>query len=242
MHGSIPHRRFRAQRSLRLRVLHLTTALATTTLALPLLSAQTTVPPGSMPSANHHEKPSAGTMQAPPAAAPAPNWPIDAQPRPASVTWNQQQLSIDASNSSLQQILKDIASETGSSIDGASKDERIFGTYGPAPARDVIAQLLQGTGYNVLLVGDQGQGVPRQIILSPRNNNKAAQGSSRPTPDESDEEYPQPEPQYEAQPMPPQQQQPPPPQALPQPMRPGFNPGVNGQPPQQQPIQQPNPQ
>src|SRR5581483_6629390 len=136
------------------------------------LAAQTTVPMGSMPSANNHQKPSPAA-EAPPAPVPAPDWPINSQPKPASVTWNRDALSIDAANSSLQQILTDVASATGASVDGVTKDERIFGTFGPAPTRDVLTQLLQGTGYNVVMVGDQGQGVPRQVILSARNSSKA---------------------------------------------------------------------
>ena len=33
-------------------------------------------------------------------------------------------------------------------------DQRVFGTYGRGPARDVIAQLLDGSGYDVLMIGD----------------------------------------------------------------------------------------
>ncbi len=48
------------------------------------------------------------------------------------------------------------------------QDQRIFGAYGPGPARDVLSQLLDGSGYNVLMIGDQGQGTPRRIVLSAR--------------------------------------------------------------------------
>jgi hypothetical protein len=47
-------------------------------------------------------------------------------------------------------------------------DERVFGDYGPGPVRDVLAELLEGSGYNILLVGDLGQGTPRRIVLSGR--------------------------------------------------------------------------
>jgi hypothetical protein len=178
-------------------------------------------------------------VQLVPAAAPAPNWPINAEPRPAAINWNKTELSIDATNSSLRQILTDVASATGASVDGITKDERIFGTFGPAPARDVLSQLLQGTGYNVVMVGDQGQGVPRQVVLSARNNNKTAAGASRPMPEDNDDDA-SPEVQYD----PPPQAQPPQPQQMQMPLRPGFNPnnppGSPGN-PQQQPGQQPQP-
>jgi hypothetical protein len=75
-------------------------------------------------------------------------------------------LRIDAANSSLQQILNDVATATGARISGLNSDPRIFGTYGPGPARDVLSQLLDGSGYNVLMIGDRGQGTPRQVLLS----------------------------------------------------------------------------
>ena len=93
---------------------------------------------------------------------------MNEHPSEATVVWNSQGLKIDASNSSLGQILKDVATATGARVQGLGQDQRIFGSYGPGPARDVLTQLLAGSGYNVLMVGDQGQGTPRQIVLSIR--------------------------------------------------------------------------
>jgi hypothetical protein len=172
---------------------------------------------------------------------PAPEWPINDRPVPATVTWNREDLRIDAANSSLQQILTDVAAATGSTVEGLTKDERIFGNFGPAAARDVLAQLLQGSGYNIVMVGDQGQGVPRELILSARNPNKAPQGMTRPSSEDSEDDsadYPQ----YDPQPQP-QTPQPP------VPVRPGFPPDGSSpvrapqpmpQQPQTQPAQQPN--
>ena len=101
-------------------------------------------------------------------APPAPEWPANEQPSDAIVTWDRQGLRVVAVNSSLTQILKAIARQTGATLEGGNKDEPIFGVYGPGPARDVISQLLDGSGYNVLLVGELGQGAPRQIILTAR--------------------------------------------------------------------------
>jgi hypothetical protein len=78
-------------------------------------------------------------------------------------------LRIDAANSSLAQILHDVSTATGTQVEGFATDQRVFGSYGPGEARDVLAQLLQGSGYNLLMIGDQGQGTPRQILLSSRN-------------------------------------------------------------------------
>jgi hypothetical protein len=173
-------------------------------------------------------------VPSPPPAPPPPNWPINDQPTPAKITWDRPALQIDAQNSSLDQILKDVSSATGAEVEGLTGDERVFGDFGPGNARDVLSQLLQGTSYNIVMVGDQGQGVPRQIILSTRSAGKG-QPAARPAPEESEEDL-QDYPQYDPQPQPQQ------PQPAPQPVRPGFPPdqGVPGRPPQQMPqMQQP---
>lgn len=109
-----------------------------------------------------------------------PQWPINEQPAQPVVTWDSHGLSIDAANSSLQQILKAVSVATGAKVDGMTGDQRVFGEYGPGEARDVLSQLLQGAGYNVIMVGDLGQGTPRQILLSVRradNDTNEANGN-----------------------------------------------------------------
>ncbi len=109
-----------------------------------------------------------------PPAPPLPNWPANKKPNDANVTWDSHGLLIQASNSSLDQILRDVALKTGATIEGMGADERIFGSYGPGPARDVLNQLLDGTGYNILMVGDQGGDTPLRIVLSGRPTGAAA--------------------------------------------------------------------
>jgi hypothetical protein len=158
----------------------------------------------------------------------APKWPVNEKPLPATVTWDSQGLRIDATNSSLAQILTDVSTATGATVEGFDTDQRVFGVYGPGPARDVLSQLLQGSGYNVILVGDQGQGTPRLIVLSLRHAGKTT-AAANPTPapandeDSDTEEQPQPaavrvQPVFPAgrQPRTPQQM----PQQLPQPGQP----------------------
>jgi hypothetical protein len=101
--------------------------------------------------------------------------------------------------------LKDFSTASGAQIEGMGSDERVFGTYGPGQARDVLSQLLQGSGYNLLMIGDQGQGAPRQIVLSIRPSGSAqpatGNNSAGSNDDDADvEEQPQ---------QPPQQQFPP---------------------------------
>jgi hypothetical protein len=111
---------------------------------------------------------------APPAAPPPPDWPANDKPVPATVVWDSHGLRIDATNSSLEQILNDVSTDTGAKVEGMQSDERIFGTYGPGPANEVLSQLLNGSDYNVLMIGDQGEGTPRQIVLSARPTGAAA--------------------------------------------------------------------
>jgi hypothetical protein len=124
-----------------------------------------------------------------------PNWPANAQAEVASVGWDGRQLSIAATNSSLHQILRDISTATGVKVDGLGGDQRVFGRYGPASARDVLGQLLEGSGYNVMMVGDQGQGTPRQVLLSTKANVPvvAAPGNAQPAAAAEDDQPEEPE-------------------------------------------------
>jgi len=203
-------------------------ALAATVLFAPFLldvptaAAQSPgTPPDAVPvhkAAQHHAKPSAAVPVPAPQATPVPvqapvpevpHWPANDQPRDASVTWDSQGLSIQAANSSLQQILDEFSAATGAKVEGLGTDQRVFGAYGPGLARDVLSQLLQGSGYNVLMIGDQGQGAPREIVLTPRqagDTQPAKPTQSNPAEDDADVEEP--------------------PQPTPAPNRPGFNPGA----------------
>ncbi|HWG22348.1 MAG TPA: hypothetical protein VG225_17620 [Terracidiphilus sp.] len=116
----------------------------------------------------------------------APQWPVNDAPTQPSVTWDSQGLHIAATNASLSRILAEVSTETGAKIEGLAGDERVFGNYGPGNANDVLSQLLHGSSYDFLLLGDQGQGTPREVILSPRNSAAGAPGSpdiNRPNPE-----------------------------------------------------------
>jgi len=139
---------------------------------------------------------------------PPPDWPANAKAQAASVGWNGRDLSIAATNSSLKQILQDISTATGVKMDGIGTaphgDQRVYGSYGPAPAREVLAQLLEGSGYNVLMIGDQGEGTPRELVLTAKtgraanpqgqfNGGQQNQGGEEEAPEEP--EQPEPPPQ-----------------------------------------------
>lgn len=151
-----------------------------------------------------------------PPAPPAPNWPINDSPVPASVNWDGGSLRIIAANSSLKQILDDVARETGAKVEGAVKDQRVFGDFGPGLPGDVLSQLLHGTGYNFMLVGDAGRGMPREVILSAASTAAPGMRPASTSPQQDDYDESAPDNQYDAPPQPPMLPQPQPPNAGPE--------------------------
>lgn len=187
------------------------------------------------PKPRAHKAPKKQSQVPPPVAEappppPMPDWPVNAKPSPAAVVWDASGLRINASNSSLQQILNEVSVETGTKVEGLGADQRIYGEYGPGQARDVLSQLLQGSGYNVLAAGDLGHGAPREIVLSPRKSGGSsapagASGSNADAPQQDpDEEIPDPQPEEQPPAPPPPAQEGP---------RPGFGPNGPVRTPQQ---------
>src|ERR1035437_1355157 len=87
---------------------------------------------------------------------------------PAQVVYSRGMLEIDADNSSLNQILRDVSRETGMKITGGLADERVYGKYGPSPPAEVLASLLNGTSSNMLL-RETASYAPAELILTPRH-------------------------------------------------------------------------
>lgn len=87
--------------------------------------------------------------------------------RRAEVTYLGGLLTVAATNSSLNQILREIARQTGMKVTGRVAEDRVFGTYGPAPPSAVLATLLDGTGINLLIVQDVSN-AHTELILTPR--------------------------------------------------------------------------
>ncbi|MBB5339395.1 hypothetical protein [Tunturiibacter gelidoferens] len=135
------------------------------------------------------------TAPTPPPTPATPLTPSQEQPKHAQVTLANGILSVTADNSSLNQILRQISRETGIKITGGVMDERVFGHYGPAAPDQVLADLLDGTGSNMLLVARDGT-TPAELILTPRQG-----GPTPPNPnaqtfdDKSDTEQAQPAPE-----------------------------------------------
>lgn len=145
------------------------------------------------PPAAKAAKPSPAT----PVAVPSP---LSIPPEPAKVNLASGKLSVQANNSSLAQILQQIAKAGGMKIEGlqtsGTADPRVFGSYGPGAPKDVLSDLLNGASYNVVMLGNTPAGTPREMALSLRSPggvpNPAPHPSAAAQNTESEDEVPQP--------------------------------------------------
>jgi hypothetical protein len=128
-------------------------------------------------------------------APPAPPPTLEQMPaQPPQVSYLNGQLTIISRNSTLADILHSVARITGAAIDlppGAGF-ERVAGRMGPGPARNVLAELLNGSRYDYVMVASTtNPGGLRHVILTP----KAAGGEGPSSPPVATYQPPQPEPQ-----------------------------------------------
>jgi hypothetical protein len=144
-------------------------------------------------------QPAPESIAAPPPVPPAPIWPANQPPDQARVSWDSRGLEIEASNSSLNQIVHQVAAETGVKFEGLTRDQRVFGSYGPGPGRDVLLKLLDGSGYNVLMIVGRDANTPLEIVLSAKSPADAQTAANRNTP----EDEPDPRPDEPLEPPPP---------------------------------------
>lgn len=102
------------------------------------------------------------------------------------------QLTVDARNSELNQILQDIARLTGMSLNGLTGGKHVYGVYGPSDPRSVLTALLQASGSNFLLVGSETR--PRELIVTPETKappTVAKAPEPEPQQDEPDDQWAQ---------------------------------------------------
>jgi hypothetical protein len=88
---------------------------------------------------------------------PVPQVPLDSVPASQpQVSYQNGQLSIVAPNSTLGDILRAVRKQTAAEMDIPSNaTERVVTHLGPGPARDVMAELLNGSRFNYVLLGSQ---------------------------------------------------------------------------------------
>jgi hypothetical protein len=180
--GRLPSGRLHRMRSILHSGLLLSGILALgSVIAMPLSALSQSAPAQNAPAVRHalRKKPVAAPAPEP---APPPQPTVapslfEQPPAPATVTAHTNELTVTAENSSLTQILHQVSSATGMRLDGLGGDERVFGSFGPGVPREVLTALLNGTSYNVVMVGDLPNGAPRQLLLSRR-----ASGGTSPQP------------------------------------------------------------
>jgi hypothetical protein len=113
----------------------------------------------------------AGSAELPPlpdAVAAAPVGTVVSMQHSAVVTYRDGQLTIDAENSTLAEVLKLVAEKTGAVIDvpPGSGLERIVEHTGPGRAEDVLAWLLNGSPFDFVIVSSpQRPHDPTQVLL-----------------------------------------------------------------------------
>lgn len=113
----------------------------------------------------HHAKPRAAAVTPAPVAPPTLR-PAEQPANPATIDFNSGLLTVRAQNSSLVSILTQIQHQTGLIIDGLSHDQRIYGQYGPGNISTTLSALLDGTGYDFVIVGNGSSHTPARLILS----------------------------------------------------------------------------
>ena len=109
-----------------------------------------------------------------PAYTPAPLQPLPLDQVPAvapRVQYNGGELTIVAHNSTLADVLKAVRQQTGADLEIPSNaNERVVADLGPGPARDVLAELLNGTHFNYVMVGSPTDPTAVQsIVLTPKS-------------------------------------------------------------------------
>ncbi len=150
-------------------------------LVLGELAAQTPAPVGATPATSahpqqnpHHVKRVAPVAEVP---APAPLTPEQMAPTPPHVTYQNGLLTIDATNSTLSQVLRSVQAQTGASIEmpSSAANDRVMMQLGPGRPRDVLNTLLNGSKFNYIILGmTDDPGRVQRVILTTRQNAPAA--------------------------------------------------------------------
>lgn len=112
---------------------------------------------------------------------------------PLEVTFRNGLLSIRANKASLSEILFAVHQRTGAEVAVAAgaETEQVVAEYGPAPAPEVLASLLNGSRFNFLILSspDNPQKLDR-VILSLRGNGAVTPLPQIPTPAEEEDVTP----------------------------------------------------
>ncbi|MCI0356197.1 MAG: hypothetical protein L0099_14335 [Acidobacteria bacterium] len=192
--------------------------------------------------AKSKKPPETVVAQAPPARL----LPYQLPAKPPTVSFRNGQLAIEAENATLAAVMEQVRIATNAAVEAGPYfgGERVSVHLGPGAPRDVVAELLNGSNYNFILLGSlrdpqalervivtqrsaaapDTTAAPRTVLTFP----VTALPAPQPLPDEEPEAE---EVQEEPQPIP-SEIEPPTEQTTPQPGRPGGPLGTPNQPPQ----------
>ena len=106
----------------------------------------------------------------PPQPPPPPPTPEQGPSSPPEVSYQAGQLVIVARNSTMGDVLNAVKQRTGASVEmPPSSTERVVGKFGPGAPRDVMAQLLNGSHYDYVLLGSPADpGALKKVVLLAR--------------------------------------------------------------------------
>ena len=92
------------------------------------------------------------------------------------VSYQNGQLTIIAPNSTLGDILRAVRKQTGAEIEVPDAKERVVTHLGPAPAAEVMAELLNGSRFNYILLGspDDAHVLTRVVLVAKSGPDNAA--------------------------------------------------------------------
>lgn len=129
-----------------------------------------------------------------PVVPPGPLPPLTMEQEPTSlpqVSYHGGQLTIAAQNSTLGDVLRAVRTQTGAAMEvPGNPNDRVIGHFGPGPARDVLAALLNGSRFNYVLLGSASNpNALERVILTSQSG-----GSAPPPEPQSPEQAQQPQP------------------------------------------------
>ena len=128
-------------------------------------------PISAQPAKSHIRHKKATQVEETPAPPPPPPTLEQSPPTAPQVSLQNGQLTINASNSTLGQVLRAVQSRTGAAVEipPAAANERVVAQLGPGQPRDVLNSLLNGTRFNYVILGVNGDpGGVQRVILTPR--------------------------------------------------------------------------
>src|SRR5438445_7536590 len=101
---------------------------------------------------------------------PPPPTPEQGPSSPPEVSFQNGELTIVARNSTMGDVLTAVKQKTGAAVEmPAVSSERVVGRFGPGAPRDVLAQLLNGSHYDYVLLGSPADpGALKKVVLMAR--------------------------------------------------------------------------